>query len=354
LKILLPLWIATLLPAQVATFHVRETAGLRRFTYPVRAELRDLHGNSWQLLENEKPVAAQFTRTKDSRVEVDFNASIGPYEKRSYAVIEGEAPARIDGISIEETTSSFLVRHAGGLMFDVPRDLTGLLNAVSTPRLPYLKPGSPGLRLNVDGIEQPLGAMTGRVIKSGPLVCALRFESKENGKARSAVEMEFPRSKSWVAVRWTVEEHGASVSGLSAEFNLNLEGEPLLADFGTGSYVYTTLRKQQTATLTAAPGNPLWSIDVDREIYAAGRSPAEGWAHAMDKMRAIAVAIAEFGGAGHRDQIKISADGRLKLSRDFSSRGPRSLAFWLHFVTMPVQLGAVTSPQSMQSPLKVE
>ena len=32
----------------------------------------------------------------------------------------------------------------------------------------------------------------------------------------------------------------------------------------------------------------------------------------------------------------------------------KSLRFWLHFVTTPVQVGAVTSPQSMLAPLEVE
>lgn len=352
--------IAGLLPAQVATFHVRETAGLRRSSYPAHAEFRGQRGATWQLLENGKPIAAQFTAANDGRVEVDFNVSIGPYETRNYSIVEGAA-ANGEGVGIEETPRSFLVRRAGGLVFDVPRDLAGLLNATGTPRVQYLKPGSTGLRLNVNNSDQPLGAMNARIIKSGPLVCALRFESEESVKARSALEMIFPRSKAWVEIRWTVEERGAAVSTMSAELNLNLEGEPVLADFGAGSYVYTTLRKQQTAALTSDAaagsqirGNPVWSIAIDGEAYAAGRSTAEGWAHAMDKMRAVAVAMADFGAAGRRDRIQISADGRLKISREFLSSGPKALTFWLHFVTMPVQVGAVTSPQSMQTPLKVE
>jgi len=32
----------------------------------------------------------------------------------------------------------------------------------------------------------------------------------------------------------------------------------------------------------------------------------------------------------------------------------RYLHFWLHFVGMPVQLGAATSPQAILNPLRVE
>jgi hypothetical protein len=34
--------------------------------------------------------------------------------------------------------------------------------------------------------------------------------------------------------------------------------------------------------------------------------------------------------------------------------GAKRLAFWLHFVGMPVQVGAATSPQAMLAPLQVE
>ena len=49
-----------------------------------------------------------------------------------------------------------------------------------------------------------------------------------------------------------------------------------------------------------------------------------------------------------------SSYGRLVIRRDFLRGGERSLHFWLHFVTMPVQVGAATSPQAMQNPLRVE
>ena len=65
-------------------------------------------------------------------------------------------------------------------------------------------------------------------------------------------------------------------------------------------------------------------------------------------------------GRATRDRIIVDADGRTQLWRDFAGdggsppKGPKSLTFWLHFVTMPVQVGAVTSPQAMLAPLKVE
>jgi hypothetical protein len=74
----------------------------------------------------------------------------------------------------------------------------------------------------------------------------------------------------------------------------------------------------------------------------------------MDRERCTAVAVAEFA-AGPGAEIAADADGRLRLWRSFApGAGPKRLAFWLHFVGMPVQVGAATSPQAMLAPLRVE
>src|SRR5262249_36610941 len=84
-----------------------------------------------------------------------------------------------------------------------------------------------------------------------------------------------------------------------------------------------------------------------------GKASVEGWAHVMDRQRCTALAIADFGAA---DEVRADADGRLRLRRGFEpgKGGERSLRFWLHFVAMPVQVGALTSPQAMLAPLAVE
>ena len=90
------------------------------------------------------------------------------------------------------------------------------------------------------------------------------------------------------------------------------------------------------------------------EPYATGRNTrAEGWAHVMDKHRATAIAVAGFGDQT-QDRIEVSADGHVVIRREFSGSRQRTLHFWAHFVPMPVQLGAATSPQAMQSPLAVQ
>jgi hypothetical protein len=184
--------------------------------------------------------------------------------------------------------------------------------------------------------------------------------------------MEFPRTKSWVRVAWTVEDPDAYVAGLGAELLLNVQGEPTLVDFGGGSYVYAALRKGQAATLRAGSSDKDKASSWETLLGPAGAlkpyvvappgkdTPAEGWAHVMDRQRCTAIAVEGFARAGEEAELTVDADGRLRLWRLFAPgsapvpRGPKRLTFWLHFVGMPVQVGAATSPQAMLAPLRVE
>jgi len=351
------LLIPTLLAAQVASIEVAETVGLRRFAYPVRARINtSLSPEQLRLTADGKPVAAQFTRVDESAVEIDFTVDLGPWEKRRLLAGEGAPPPPISApMSLDQTSTSYVVRHPGGLAFHVPKNLQGLLNSVRTRDTEYVLPGSSGLLVNCgDNVERRAVATTSRVVKSGPLACAIRFDRTEqlpgNRTAKSEIELEFPRSKSWVEVRWTVDDPHALVSGLMAEVNLRVDTQPLIVDFGAGTMIYATLRSGQSARMQA--NATAWNIDVNGTSYAAGREQrAEGWAHVMDRHRATAVALGDFGDA--EASIEAWADGRLRIRRDRLGGTRKSLTFWLHFVEMPVQIGAATSPQSMMRPPSV-
>jgi hypothetical protein len=73
----------------------------------------------------------------------------------------------------------------------------------------------------------------------------------------------------------------------------------------------------------------------------------------MDATRATAVAVNQFGRSPADDEILVQSDGRLVIRRNGLGGTRKSLHFWLHFVAMPVQIGAATSPQSMMAPLAV-
>ncbi len=362
---------------------VRETAGIRRFGYPVTAVLPGAPAAGHAvLLDHGKPVAAQFSPQTDDQgkttVAVDFAVSMGPYQTRSFAVKTGAGRVVSErGLTIAATDGSYRVRHPGQLEFVVPGNLLGLLAAVNDGKTAYLRPGSPGLWiLYKDNIRYraggpgPFGKPTSaRITKKGPLAVAIRFQGTEalrgERSVASTVAMDFVLSKSWVRVHWSVADPEGCVAGLGAELSLDLARPPILVDLGAGSLVYTHLLQGQAAALRTGSGTIPWETWVGWSgklhpyvlaARGASASKAEGWAHVMDAQRCTAVAMAGFADAGKKNTLEVDANGRLRLWRRDAElrRGIKDLTFWLHFVGMPVQVGAVTSPQAMLAPLETE
>ena len=365
------------------TLTVNETAGLRRFGYPVYVKLKlpreATAKDRFRLLEDGKPVAAQFRMLKDDKkaVAVDFAVSCEPRGGRGFTVEFGEkveaGPEPKGGLKLEEGKEAFTVT-SGGMKYVVRRDLRGLLDSVRDGKKEFVREKSGGLTILPGKLQDVINVggkgVKASVVRQGPLAVALRFESEYGDKDRvaSAVELTFPRSKSWVEVNWVVTGHFLR---RAAEVNLVTAGSPALADFGAASCVYTTLKKGEAARLEAWPGFSAgnsattagWKLFTGKDekwqalAVHAGTSDAlaEGWAHLMDRQRCTAVAVAGFGRYS-RDEIRLDG-GRVRLGWDRvpgADRREEPHRFWLHFVDAPVQVGALTSPQAMLAPLAVE
>jgi hypothetical protein len=381
-------------------------AGLRRFGYPVHARLPDegallgIPEARFRLERHGRDVSAQFHRSRlangTSVVEVDFNASPGPFEVEVYT-LHGDArpqPGREAGRGIH-------VRRDGGIVqvvnppyiaYSVAADLNGFVRSVRIPGLEFLSTITRGLFLSRRDeaphlfSERPGYRPQGpevEVTRPGPLAVGLRWRGtialSGTPPLRSLVEMTFPSSKSWIETTWTVEDPQNHVERMGVDFGLQLDGWPRLWDCGASSTVYGTLRNGELMTIEAGrlPSRsgirPRWMIrhgtPEKLQEYATARpaeaSPPEGWIHVMDQRRCTAMAVADCGrlGPGIADRFDVHADGHLLFERAFlpdlagqtTPQGPtKTLRFWLHFVTVPVQVGAVTSPQSMLAPLQVD
>jgi len=369
---------------------VHETAGIRRFGYPVNVVARLTtpapEKSKFRLLKGNQPVSAQIAPivTPGKGIElvyVDFALSCSPLEKGEYVLEYGSAVTAgpVQGqMLLTESKEHFLIKHGATLEFAVPRELSGLLSYVRNEKLEYLREKSPGLfAVAADGKKYGDLKATGKVVRNGPAAASLQFEKSDFlglGKdVVSTVELHFPRSKSWVEVRWTVDDPQGQVRELGADFNLNIADDTTLIDFGAGSFVYVHLKKGQAArmragTLSPEKKGPLWETfsgtpDKWMPYVVAPSRPgtpdAEGWAHVMDKQRCTAIAVAGFAQSGQEAEITTGADGTLQILRRWSKgdskpmKGRKTLTFWLHFVPMPVHVGALTSPQAMLAPFEI-
>jgi hypothetical protein len=362
---------------------VAETAGLRRFGYPVHMILPDVPTAArYRLTRDGQAVPAQFRPVSGPEgkpaVALDFNVSLGPFAVEEYAVAFGDTvqpgPEPERGLRVEQTGRVFRVSGTG-LSYEIPVDLVGFLKRVATDRAEYVREGSAGFWVREQ--EQPesrevraASPLRGSISRQGPLAVGLKFEGvwplSANRTIPVAVELTFPSSKSWVEVSWTLDDEAQRIAELGLDLDLALDGSPTLVDLGAEGTVYGTLSKNENMTLESGPPGG-WEIHKASGpaalLQAAGRAgagapgarPVEGWAHVMDATRCTAVAVAGFGHST-RDRMDIAANGRVRLTRLFDAQhaAPRTMRAWFHFVPMPVQVGAVTSPQSMLAPLKAE
>jgi hypothetical protein len=368
---------------QTRRFRLVETAGLRRFGYPVHLAIRDVpRGKRCLLTQEGRVVPAQFRTIRDRSgaevVGLDFNASLDPLGTRVHEIqIEdgAESDGKPDrGLRVASIDGRFRVSGTG-MSYELPADLSGFLGQVDQDRVPFLRRGSRGLWIGSGGEDAnadpaPPLTLRGTIQRQGPLAVGLRYAGdwSADGIRRSVVvDLTFPASKSWIELDWSVAEPTpARPTELGLDLNLAIDGSPTLVDLGATGTIYGALQADERLTLSGAAAGG-WEIAkregpqsslFARSIRDASRSTplrAEGWAHVMDATRCTAAAVADFG-VRTADRIEVSADGRLRLVRRFDAGADRlrTLRAWFHFVSMPVQAGAVTSPQAMLAPLKVE
>ena len=367
---------------------VKETAGIRRFSYPVRAQVplpvSCPPSFGFRLLDGTKQVVAQFTRhkstvAKQAFVDVDFTVQNAPAELHYFTLEAGEGivgPPIKNGLRLEKLADRYVIRHSSGLRFGVPHDLKGFLSEVHTPRFEYVKPNSLGLWIEtIDHKRRYFGSDEGPHFGEptnhiGGMMTTLQFTAPLTDpnftKGRCEVELRFPSAKSWVEC--TAECFNLpTIANIGLDLDLIQHKPPVLIDLGAGPSVYASLKPGQEIFYSAGRvrGGGLdsgwWNVDLktgnDRTPYVGQDKNldwrnAQGWVHVMDDMACTALAVAylfEFS----RTEFRIDSQAKIHLKRDVGGRRDKKLHFWLHFVDMPVQVGAVTSPQAMLTPPEV-
>jgi hypothetical protein len=372
-------------------FVVSETAGLRRFNYPVHTLVPGgAADQSFRLTRDGRVVPAQFRPgigpDGQPAIALDFTSSIGPLESERYLVEPGQGVEPRHGLHVERGAGTLHVQSGSALRYAIKESLAGFLESVDNGGREFLTPQAGGLYVRARSQSPENAALLGgggqglsaTISRQGPLGVGLRFTAAialpGAAPVSSTLDLTFPSSKSWVEAFWRVDDPGRWVAGLRIEFRLKLDGDVTLVDLGTPATIYGVLRGREQMTLTAgsAPGLPPlvrpWVVEKGphetlttfAEAPRPDVPPAEGWAHVMDPTRCTALAVADFGRAA-RDRIEIETDGRVRIRRDFAGgssavaprRGAKILRFWVHFVPMPVQIGAATSPEAMLAPLAV-
>jgi len=334
-RLLFLLSFTTSVMAQSITFTVSETAGLRRFGYPVTASLESAAGliadaGKVRLLDaNGKEVSAQFTamsKWPDGSVrglDVDFSPSPGPLETLTFRVEIGQNPSQPlrPGLSVTETDDEIIVASAA-IRHRIRRDGKPLIASIAFGENEFIGP---------DGIRTTLEPGPAEVVKRGPFNVTLKL---------GPVRLEYVNTKSWVKITQRAE----SERELAVDAQFNLTKLPLLWDFGAGSWLYGNLSKPGQI-VTMQQRNAAWDVITGPDTVFATSKIFDGCGHLTDSERVAAFGIPD---AASDNQIKLTADGRVQIAA-----ARRELAVYFHVVGQPIPVTAVTSPQAMIAPLRV-
>jgi hypothetical protein len=324
-----------------------------------------------------KEVPAQFgveSSYPDGSVEwltADFNVSIGPREQLPFTLEYGDGvksdvfprglvvsqdPNGIQVGSVRFSTSGApLVLSVKYRQEDIGQGMNGFA-MVDTAGISYDATKSQQTKVEI--------------VKRGPLLVVIRYSGQipltNNYAVGYLTTVEMPNSKSWMKVTTTIADPEKRLRELSFHTPLSLGAQPWTWDFGTGSWSYGLLRApSESVTLSQAVGtqqSTKWQIKTgpkgqeQTSEMNVGRRPtvAEGWGHIQDQKEAVAFAIPDFG--AEAGTYTATLDGNGQMSFRWAPARPLlhlQLTVYEHFVTTPVQVGAVTSPVSMLNPLVV-
>lgn len=392
--------------AEELQLDVAETVGLRRYGYPVHAVVELPAAvpleTRFALFDGEQRMPLQCAPADSaaptaSRWLLDFVLSLAPWESRSLVLRYGPnvavAPPPEVALQLDVRDEALHVAYGPSFNVTVPRDLLGLLSSVQIAGDELLAPSESGLFIHYkDDIHFRCGGSGPRgeptrltILREGPLAAAVRFDSREALRGKREVDshavLEFPLGKSWIAIDWTVDDDQGFVAGLGLALKLKLpdgpaqEAEEIVADFAVPSPLYAALAPGggerllfrgglPPAESRGAGAAPLWellrlrgpeSLVLAQAADALEAPVPEGWLHVTTSMYTLAAGIAD-AVADTAWTGEVSADGHVQLYRRFALEGappppgPKRFRCYLHFVTSPPAVGALTSPQSMLHP----
>jgi hypothetical protein len=357
---------------------ISETAGIRRTEYPVNARLElprgALRNASNARLKVTDEVPAQFTAETSwddgsvRALNVDFNASLGPGERRQYVLEFGrdvKAAVFGRGLSVTEEADGIQV---GSIRFG--RNGSPLVVAANYVKMNFIASGRNGISVtDMAGNQHDLSSAQDlklEVVKRGPLKVVLRYSGRlPVDQSSFVVTMEMPNSKSWLKMSAVVQDPSRRIRSVAFDSPLAFSALPLTYDFGTENGTYGALRNAtDTAVLTQTvnqKGPAGWIVRTgaqggqlnDYESSPGGR--ARGWGHLLDARGAVAFGFADFAREPGTYRMALSGSGQASFSFEPSRpAAEHRLTVYQHFVSTPVPIGAATSPTAMLSPLKVD
>jgi hypothetical protein len=204
-------------------------------------------------------------------------------------------------------------------------------------------------------------AAKAEIVKRGPLLVVLRYtgtiEVDSGYSTPFVITIEMPNSKTMVKIAASIEDPGRRLRQIGVATPLAFGPLPWVWDFGTSRWTYGSFRTAaDSVTLTQSPDSN-WTVQAGGQLVEkspAGHADPIRWGHIQDGKEVIAFAVER--SPQQSGTFRVTLNGTGQANYAFAPASPAAhhdFAVYQHFVTAPVQIGAVTTPSAILSPLKV-
>ncbi len=359
----------------LARIRVRETAGIRRFLYPLSITLpslsvlktietkmpEDIHDKIALRTAQGQGVPSQTVCVNFStRDRIDFAVSLSPGETQEIVVTVDDAPG-----SLSDPLQTTLTLD-GGLKntqehFGISLSPNGCISEVVYDGVRHLRGPSRILR-NEEAAWNSSTSNSSCYRFYSQLIAKSRY--KDGGFAQTKAALT--ACKSWAAVTHTLEQPKPN-DEIVFTLPLAVTSPTLTCDFGVGGYVFGKLDGMAAPEVVwrtefgNAP-HAWWSVktagrvDYVGEVETAEAFLPQRWFHLIDSDKALAVAITKVPPDCREMTVRLTHGGDVSVAFRLGDTvtGPAEFGVCYHFLNDVPAIAAATNPQSILLPPRVE
>ena len=353
----------------LARIRVRETAGIRRFLYPLSTiiwlpEDADISSLSLQTPEGQSlPLLISLESGRnDAPYRLDFALSFEPLSITELSLTKTGSPALVnDPLQFEVQEDANCLRNTQKrLALDIGWDAS--ISNVVYDEVELLRGPSSitrnGESMNRENFEDLHG--------TNLLAAWVKAEGNYNDEAYAETRIEITACKSWAGVsHWMLWPS----AGDEFVFTLPLKvtAPVLTCDFGIGGGIYGKLQAGVASEIiwrTDFVGEPYaqWSVATDGRVDYIGEVASfpellpQLWFHLIDSDKALAVAITSIDSQCKEMAISLNHTGDVKITFTLNEYTKDDALFSVcyHFLNDVPAIAAATNPQSILLPPIVE
>ena len=349
----------------LARIRVRETAGIRRFLYPLTAYVNlpmDTRLQRLHLSDGDRDVPLQATHSEAFRL--DFAASLDPHAQKEFVLKEGPTTARLDDPLRLTKRNDVRVLSNQQQKFGITLSYSGLISGAVYDGVTLL--GAP-LEITRNGETREKSDKF--YYNSAPdfsTVSAWVGNSGvySDGTACGTIAT-ITACKSWATITHKVKPP-THQDEITFTLPLAVTSPILTCDFGVGGYVFGKLDEKAPEIVwrTEFGGAPYaqWSVaTAGRTDYVGTVESAETflpqrWFHLIDSDKALAVAITKVPPDCREMTVRLTHEGDVTIAFRLGETitGPAEFGVCYHFLNDVPAIAAATNPQSILLPPVVE